>query len=110
MAHYSESALKLLSETPLNETKLTLYLFCLVGSLLGFVPTATTPVYLPTEYTEAIGSGVDIIELMQNYRENSVSIRKKLISQLKESGLDDYQISVVFNTTVYQVKKLLKNL
>ena len=45
---------------------------------------------------------------MQDYNDkmSSVSVRKKLVRQLKDEGLNDFQISLVLNTSEYQVKKL----
>jgi hypothetical protein len=46
--------------------------------------------------------------VLQYYNDkiNSVSVRKKLVCQLKDEGLSDFQISLVLNTSEYQVKKL----
>ena len=110
MTHCSERALVILSKKQFNETKLSLYLFCLVGSLLGFAVIGTLPVYLKTFDTEALSKGADTIELMQNYEKNSTSVRKRIINQLREEGLNDFQVSLVLNTSEYQVKKLRRDL
>jgi hypothetical protein len=95
IAYFSERALEALAERHFNETKLSLYLLCLVGSLLGFVATGTTPIYLRTFHTEAASNGADVIELMQDYDRNSVSVRKRIINQLREEGLNDFQTALV---------------
>jgi DNA-binding CsgD family transcriptional regulator len=110
IAYCSERALKVLSQKHFNETKLSLYLLCLIGSLLGFLGMGRTPVYLKTFYTEAMSQGTDVIQLMQNYNKNSISIRKRIINQLRKEGLNDFQISLVLNTSEYQVKKLRREL
>jgi DNA-binding CsgD family transcriptional regulator len=110
IAHWSESALKVLSERHFNETKFCLYLLGLVGSLLGFVAAGTAPVYLRTFSTEAMSRGIDMTELMRDYNNNSITVRRRIINQLKEEGLDDFQIALVLNTSEYQVKKLRKQI
>jgi len=108
IAYYSEHALEALNERHFNETKLSLYLLSLIGSLLGFVTTGTTPVYLRTFHTEALSKAADEVELMLDYDKNSVSVRKRIINQLREEGLNDFQIALVLNTSEYQVKKITK--
>jgi hypothetical protein len=110
IAYFSERAIAALTERDFNETKLSLYLLCLVGSLLGFVATGTVPVYLGTFHTEAVSKDTDAIELMQDYNRNSVSVRKRLVNQLKEEGFNDFQIALVLNKSEYHVKKLIKEL
>jgi len=110
IAHYAEHAMEALIEKHFSETKLSLYLLGLVGSLLGFVPTGTTPVYLRTFYTEAASKGADEIELMVNYKKNSVSLRRRIVNQLRGEGLNDFQIALVLNMSEHQVKKLRKEL
>lgn len=50
------------------------------------------------------------IELMQDYNRNSVSVRKRLVNQLKEEGFNDFQIALVLNKSENHVKKLRKEL
>jgi DNA-binding CsgD family transcriptional regulator len=57
-----------------------------------------------------MSQGTDVIQLMQNYNKNSISVRKKIINQLRKEGLNDFQISLVLNTSEYQVKKLRREL
>ena len=49
---------------------------------------------------------------MQDFydRKDAVSTRKSLIEQLKEEGFTDFKISLIMNTTEYQVKKIRKGL
>jgi hypothetical protein len=112
LAYWSERALKILGERNFNETEFTLHLLRLTGTLLGFVgvrgANIATLMYYQTHnqyYTEVINRGGDV---MQHYNDkmNSVSVRKKLVCQLKDEGLSDFQISLVLNTSEYQVKKL----
>jgi hypothetical protein len=116
LAHWSERALDVLGERNFRETEFSLYLLRLTGALLGFVGVRgvniATPMYYQTpnqHYTEVIISGGDV---MQDYHDqkSSVSVRKKLVAQLKEEGLNDFQISLVLNTSEYQVKKLKNEL
>lgn len=110
IAHYAERALAALSERPFNETKLSILLLGLAGSLLGFVATGTIPVYLRTFRTEAASKRTDELDLMGNYHRNSISVRRRIANQLEEEGLNDFQIALVLNTSEYQVKKLRKEL
>jgi DNA-binding NarL/FixJ family response regulator len=57
-----------------------------------------------------MSEGTDVIELMQNYNRNSTSVRKRIINQLSQEGLDDFQIALVLNTSEYQVKKFRREL
>lgn len=110
MACSSESALRVLSERRFNETKFSLYLLRLIGSLLGFFAIGVTPMYLQTLYTEAMSKSTDVVDLRQNYNRSSISLRKRIMNQLREEGHDDFLISLVLNTTEYQVKKLRREL
>ncbi len=71
-----------------------------------------TPTYHQSKgqyYTVKIFEGGDV---MQDYydKKDAISVRKKLINDLKEAGYDDFKIALILNTTEYQVKKLRKNL
>jgi len=91
-------------------------LFRLCGLLLGFDSirgvVLHTPVYHQTKaqyYGENIMEGGD--PLLNYYDEkDAIAIRKRLVDELKEKGLDDFKIALVLNITEYQVKKLRKNL
>ena len=39
-------------------------------------------------------------------KQNAVLIRQRVVEDLKEQGFDDFKISLVLNTTEYQVKQL----
>ena len=110
IAHCAERALAALAERPFNETKLSILLLALVGSLLGFVATGTIPLYLRTFNTEAASKRTDVVDLMRDYRENSIAVRRRIVNQLGKEGLNDFQIALVLNTSEYQVKKLRKGL
>ena len=57
--------------------------------------------------TEAMLKGDDD---MQKRNENTLSIRRKLIGQLKSEGKTYFEISQVLNLSEYQVKKLWRGL
>lgn len=116
LALWSERALDVLRDRNFRETEFALYLLRLTGALLGFVgvrgANIATPMYYQTpeqHYTEVILGGGDA---MQDYydQKNSVSVRRKIILQLKEEGLSDFQISLALNISEYQVKKLRNEL
>jgi len=116
LTYWSEQALKILSDRNFGETEFALYLLRLSGALLGFVgvrgANIATPMYYqtpPQHYTEIIMEGGDV---MQDYYDSksSTGIRKKLVNQLKDEGMNDFSISLVLNTTEYQVKKLRREL
>lgn len=116
LAYWSEEALRILQDRDFSETKFSLYLLRLIGVLLGFVgvrgAVIATPMYFRTPsqyYTESIMGGGDV---MQDYYDskNSVSVRKRLIKQLKKEGINDFQISLILNISEYQIKKLRKEL
>ena len=116
LAHWSERALDVLGEKKFREIEFTLYLLRLTGALLGFAgvrgANVATLMYYQTSqqyYTEVISDGGDV---MQDYydQKNSVSIRKKLVAQLKEEGFSDFKIALILNTTEFQVKKLKNKL
>ncbi|NOS97817.1 MAG: hypothetical protein HOP25_05030 [Methylotenera sp.] len=115
LANTSQRALKCLESKSYNETEFTLYILRLTGALLGIHPAKyciATPMYYQTpdqHFTEAIISGGDA--LLDYYDKNNfVAMRRKVVKQLKEEGLSDFDISLVLNTSEYQVKKLRKEL
>lgn len=116
LSYWSERTLNSLKEKPFSETVFTLCLLRLLSTLLGFVGLRpyriATPTYFqtpPQHYTEIILGGGDV---MQDYydEKSTLKIRKDLIAQLKSKGMTDFEISLVFNITEYQVKKLRKEL
>ena len=116
LVRWSESALRELNEKPYNESVFMLYLLRLIGALLGLVGLRpyriATLMYFPTpdqHLTEAIIDGEDAL---QDYydEKNTVSVKKRIVNQLKNEGFTDFQISLVMNISEYQVKKLRKEL
>ncbi|BBO74376.1 hypothetical protein DSCW_17930 [Desulfosarcina widdelii] len=113
---WCEAALKVLGERKLDEYKLLIYLFRLISALLGFRGLKGVTLYSAffwqnkgQYYTEQLNSVAD--PMIDYYDiENSVSIRKELVKELKERGLSDFKIAQVLNTTEYQVKKMKNNL
>ena len=91
-------------------------LFRLCGLLLGFDSIKGVVLFSPFFYqTKGQYYGSIMIkggDPLQDYKDNknAISIRKRLIRELKEEGLDDFKIALVFNISEYQVKKLLKDL
>ena len=114
LAHWSEQSLLALKH-PYNEIKFTLCLLRLLNILLGHYggvqprSIATLAYFqMPSQhFTEAIVEGRDD---MQDCYESTLSIRRKLIGQLKEEGKTYYEISLVLNTSEYKVRKLWKGL
>ena len=116
LKYWSERALNELKQRPYNEVSFTLCLLRLVGVLLGFVGVKpyciATPAYFQTpsqHYTELISDGGDV---MQDYydKKSTLSIKRKLINQLKIEGHTDFEISLVLKISEYEVKKLRKEL
>lgn len=116
LAHWSERALDTLGQKHFSESEFALYLLRLTGTLLGFIgvrgANIATLMYYQTpnqHHTEVIIRGGDAMQYYYDQK-NSVSVRKKLVAQLKSEGLSDFQISLVLNTTEYQIKKLKNEL
>ncbi|MEX0739030.1 MAG: hypothetical protein WD071_06795 [Pseudohongiella sp.] len=116
LCYWSERALDSLSERPFKETVFTLCLLRLVASLVGYFGVRpyniATPAYFqtpPQHYTEIIANGGDV---MQDYydKKSSVETKRRLILQLKQEGMADFEISLVFNVSEYEVRKLRKEL
>ena len=113
LTHWSELSLDALKH-PYNEIKFTLYILRLLNALLGYYGLTpyriATPAYFQTpsqNFTEAMLKGDDD---MQKRNENTLSIRRKLIGQLKSEGKTYFEISQVLNLSEYQVKKLWRGL
>lgn len=113
---WSERALNQLKGRNFNELAFTLCLLRLLAVMLGLVGvrpySIATPVYFqthPQHYTEVIMEGGDAL---QDYydKQSSVEIRKRLVSQLKEEGLSDFEISLALNASEYEIKKIRKEL
>ena len=116
LARLSQQLLQCLENKKFSEAEFSLYLLRLTGLLLGMSlargVNIATPMYYQTpnqHFTEVIINGGDAL---QNYydEKNSVAVRRKVVKQLKEEGLSDFDISLVFNTSEYQIKKLRKGL
>ena len=113
LAHCSEDCLTALNH-PYNEINFTLYILRLLNVLLGYYGglrpyRIATLAYFQTcsqHRTEAMVKGDD----MPDYDENTLSIRKKIIGQLKEEGKTYFQISLALNLSEYEVQKLGKGL
>lgn len=89
----------------------------LVGLLLGFTSSTkgsilTNPIYhqMPEQYytEESLNDGDE----MQSYNDkrNTIAERQKIVKELNKQGKTDFELSLIFNTTEYQIKKLRKNL
>ncbi|MBB5189118.1 hypothetical protein HNQ57_003418 [Zhongshania antarctica] len=116
MIIWSERALNQLKGRNFNEPAFALCLLRLVAVMLGLVGirpyNIATPVYFQTQpqyYTEIIMEGGDPL---QDYydKKSSIEIKKKLVTQLNDEGYTDFEISMVFNTSEYEIKKLRKEL
>ena len=112
----SQQLLECVGDKKFSEPILYIYLLWLIGALFGttFAQGANiaTPMYYltPSQHiTEVISNGGDAL---QDYydQKNSVAVRRKVIKQLKEEGLSDFDISLVLYTREYQIKKLSKEL
>jgi len=112
----AERALRATESQKISEAECSVTLLRLIGQLAGFTggrgAILCTPVYYQTaaqHYTEAVYEGGDA---MQDYydEKNAIAVRKRLITQLKSEGLGDFQISLILNTSEYQIKELRKEL
>lgn len=98
-----------------NPEEIIFIFFMLCGKLLGYCgykARCHTPVYWQTEdqcFTTAILQGGNAEQDYRIGRKNIVSVRKKLIQDLKRDGHDDFKISLILNTTEYEVKKLRRS-
>ena len=114
LSHWSERSLLALKH-PYNEIEFTLCLLSLINILLGYhggvqPHSIATLAYfqIPSHiFTEAILEGRD--ELKDDYV-NTLSTKRKMIGQLKEEGKTYFEISLVLNTSEYEVKKLWKGI
>jgi hypothetical protein len=70
-----------------------------------------TPTYhqTPTQYyTAAIFDGGDTMQDFYD-RKNAIALRQQVVESLKKQGLDNFKISLVLNTTEYEIKQLRAN-
>ena len=100
-------------------TKNLLYVllwFC--GSLLGFesngrVNAITHSLFYWQNKNQYITSNIiEGKDDMQEYKDKKYifNIRKKIVKNLKAEGLTYYKIALIFNTTEYQVKKMINEI
>ena len=100
-------------------TKKLLYVllwFC--GSLLGFeyngrVSAITHSLFYWQNKNQYITSNIiEGKDDMQEYKDKKYifNIRKKIVKNLKTEGLTYYKIALIFNTTEYQVKKMINEI
>lgn len=114
LARTSENCLDLLKH-PYDEMKFTLSLLRFINVLLGYVGTIrdrpyriATPAYFQTgnqNFTERLL--IDDQSLPNDHEENTVTLKRKLMNQLKDEGKTTFEISLVFGISEYQVRKLL---
>ena len=67
-----------------------------------------TPFYwqTPSQYdTSNILEGGDVMQLHSD-GSNAIAIRRTIVEDLRQKGLNDFKISLVLNTTEYEVKQL----
>ena len=95
-----------------SEWPLVYSLLRLVSRLLGYdfvrganCHTLTYWQSVPQNLNSVVFQGGDI---MQDYydKKNAIAVRKEVVMHLKASGLSDYRIALVLNTSEYEVKKL----
>jgi hypothetical protein len=109
----AENLLDDLKDFERNKTNVILQLFSLCSKLFGYDYQKGITYHTPFYYqTNAQHWNENLIKENNYFRneKNVMEIRKKIISELKKQGLDNYHISIVFNTSEYQIKKLRKNL
>ncbi|MBI5076150.1 MAG: hypothetical protein HZB62_13415 [Nitrospirae bacterium] len=112
LTYWAERALKASNTKDFDETSFSLCLFRLVGALLGFVTVRGMILYNPIYHQERSQHNAERMlqtgDPLQPYLDgkSTIGIRKKIIQQLKSEGLTDYDISLVLNTTEYEIKKL----
>jgi len=94
----------------------TLIWFC--GSLLGFesngrINAITHSLFYWQNKNQYITSNIiEGKDDMQEYKDKKYvfNIRKKIVKDLKAEGLTYYKISLIFNTTEYQVRKIINDI
>jgi hypothetical protein len=112
LEYFSNQLYDLVKGRNFNEQIFSLYLLRFTGTLLGYLSLRgsclATPTYFQTPsqyYTQLIFNGGDTMR--DYYDEHSATgVRIRLVAQLKDEGLNDFQISLVLNVTEYEVKKL----
>lgn len=101
-----------LKKKNLSDIKVSIKLLRLVGALLGYSGIQgvrlNTPFYFQTpdqHFTETIIRGENSL-LSSIKSKGAITKRKEIIKQLKIEGMTYFEISLVLNTTEYQIKKL----
>ncbi|MGH8122727.1 MAG: hypothetical protein ACREPT_08120 [Rudaea sp.] len=107
-----ESASKILKGAVEPSWEFTYRLLRLSMRLLGYSYGRGAHCYTPNYhqsadqyYTCVILDGGDV---MQDYhdKQDAISLRRQVVAQLKSQGLNDFKISLVLNTSEYQIKVL----
>lgn len=90
--------------------------FSLSASFLGYDYVSGTILHTPfyhqtpaQNYSSKSKSGLGW-KILEKQRGNLMTIKKELISKLKEEGHNTFDISLILNITEYEVKKILKNI
>ena len=105
-------------EKNISTKKLLYVLLWFCGSLLGFeyngrVSAITHSLFYWQNKNQYITSNIiEGKDDMQEYKDKKYifNIRKKIVKNLKAEGLTYYKIALIFNTTEYQVKKIINEI
>ncbi len=105
-------------EKNISTKKLLYVLLWFCGSLLGFeyngrVSAITHSLFYWQNKNQYITSNIiEGKDDMQEYKDKKYifNIRKKIVKNLKAEGLTYYKIALIFNTTEYQVKKMINEI
>ena len=114
LTHTSEQCLDN-TKHPYDEKIFVLSLLQFINALLGYKGLAlngpfkiATLMYFQTENQNFTERLINNSQSMPNdHKENTFTLRRKLINQLKKEGKTTFEISLVFNISEYQIKKLL---
>ena len=96
-----------------NTSKMICILLRLCGSLLGFKRGAVLRMLVYWQdnnqyYSERMLQGGDPLEDYCD-KKNAISIRTKIIKDLKADGINTFKIALILNTTEYEIKKYLSS-
>ena len=105
-------------EKDISTKKLLYILLRFCGSLLGFeyngrISAITHSLFYWQNKNQYITSNIiEGKDVMQEYKDKKYifNIRKKIVKNLKAEGLTYYKIALIFNTTEYQVKKMINEI
>jgi len=103
-------------EKDISAKNLLYNLLWLCGGLLGFESNGRinaithTLVYWQDKNQYVTSNIMEGNDGSQEYKDkkNIFSTRKKIINKLKEEGFTYFKIAIIFNTTEYQIKKIIK--